>query len=249
MPEAAGLTVWAVLALAAITAIATGVGALPLAVVHPSRKFLGIGAAGAAGLMIVASVGLVAEGWSTDPGPVLWGTLLGAAFIVVSRRILASREDLVVGQLDGADARRAILLVGAMTVHSAAEGIAVGVSFGGGEELGLFITAAIAVHNIPEGLAIALVLVPRGISVAKAAGWSIVTSLPQPLLAVPAFLFVIGFAPLLPWGLGFAAGAMVWMVVAELIPEAVEEAGTPWVAATVALTVAVAGALQWWLGP
>ena len=67
---------------------------------------------------------------------------------------------------------------------------------------------AIAVHNIPEGLAISLVLVPRGVGVARAAWWSVFSSLPQPLMAVPAFLFVDASTPILPAGLGFAAGAM-----------------------------------------
>ena len=107
-----------------------------------------------------------------------------------------------------------------MTAHSMAEGIGVGVSYGGGDDLGVFITTAIAVHNIPEGLAIALVLVPRGMSVLKAAGWAIFSSLPQPLMAVPAYMFVSVFEPILPFGLGLAAGAMIWMVFAELLPDA-----------------------------
>ena len=58
-------------------------------------------------------------------------------------------------------------------------------------------------------------LVPRGLSVARAAAWSVFSSLPQPLMAVPAFLLVEWFKPLLPVGLGFAGGAMLWMVAVQ----------------------------------
>ena len=61
-------------------------------------------------------------------------------------------------------------------------------------------------------------------SVVACAGWSIFSSLPQPLMAVPAFLFVEAFAPALPYGIGFAAGAMFYMVFVELLPEAYEQA-------------------------
>jgi zinc transporter ZupT len=116
------------------------------------------------------------------------------------------------------------MIVGVMTLHSFTEGIGVGVSFGDGAALGALIATAIAVHNIPEGLAISLVLVPRGISVGRAAAWSVFSSLPQPLMAVPAFLLVEWFEPVLPVGLGFAGGAMVWMVAAQLLPDALRTA-------------------------
>ena len=142
----------------------------------------------------------------------------------MTQRYLQHDHGHAIGSLRGEDARRALLIVGVMTVHSAAEGIGVGAAFADGSTLGLLIAIAIAVHNIPEGLAISLVLVPRGTSVTAAAGWSVFSSLPQLLLAVPAFLFVDTFESILPVGLGFAAGAMVWMVLGELLPEAVETA-------------------------
>jgi zinc transporter, ZIP family len=131
-----------------------------------------------------------------------------------------------------------------MTMHSFTEGVGVGVSFGGGIDLGLFITLAIAVHNIPEGLAISLVLVPRGVSWSRAAFWSVFSSLPQPLMAVPAFVFVETFKPLLPYGLGFAAGAMIWMVFSELMPDALEEASPNLVAIIITLSVLAMVAFQ-----
>lgn len=126
-----------------------------------------------------------------------------------------------------------------MTLHSFAEGVGVGVSFGGEEGFGIFISAAIAIHNIPEGLAISLVLVPKGVSSWKSAGWSVVSSLPQPLIAVPAFLFVSAFKPFLPVGLGLAAGAMIWMVFSDLLPDALENANKQDVATIGVVSVAL----------
>jgi hypothetical protein len=105
-------------------------------------------------------------------------------------------------------------------------------------------TLAIAVHNILEGLAISLVLVPRGVSWSRAAFWSVFSSLPQPLMAVPAFVFVETFKPLLPYGLGFAAGAMIWMVFSELMPDALDEASANLVAIIITLSVLAMVAFQ-----
>ncbi|MFN8188744.1 MAG: ZIP family metal transporter [Gaiellales bacterium] len=214
-------SVWWVFVAALITALATGLGAVPFLFTRMTGiVWLGLANAIAAGVMLAASVGLVREsidysGWRTAVG-----AAVGVLLIIAVRRALHGHDHLEVGALHGVDARKAVMIVAVMTVHSFSEGVGVGVAYGGGEELGAFITAAIAVHNIPEGLAISLVLVPRGVTVLAAAGWSVLSSLPQPLMAVPAFLFVEAFAPLLPAGLGFAAGAMVYMVLAELVPEA-----------------------------
>ena len=210
---------------ALVTALATGLGALPLIFVRSAgRVMLGASNALAAGVMLAACVSLSIEGVHRSPWRTALGIALGIVFVLATERYLQDDHGHTIGSLRGEDARRALLIVGVMTVHSAAEGIGVGAAFGDGATLGLLITIAITIHNIPEGLAISLVLVPRGTSVRAAAGWSIFSSLPQPLLAVPAFLFVDAFTSILPIGLGFAAGAMVWMVIGELLPEALATA-------------------------
>ena len=234
---------WVTLA-ALVTALATGLGALPFAFVPTmSRRWLGISNALASGFMLSASGALVIEGAIRGFWRVFAGAVVGAVFIYATHRLIGERE-LHFGALRGADATKAVLIVAVMTLHSFSEGVGLGVSYGGGAELGVFITIAIAIHNIPEGLAISLVLVPRGASVASAAGWSIFSSLPQPLVAAPAFLFVEQFKPFLPVGLGFAGGAMVWVVLSELLPEARAELSTGRLAAWLGGSLLVMSLLQ-----
>ena len=215
--------VWLVFIYALITALATGLGALPFLFVRSlSDRFIAYANAIAAGLMVGASFGLVGEGTAYGRLETLGGAFLGVLFILITQRFLGEQDEeaMVFGAATGEGARRMLLMMVVMTVHSFSEGVAVGVSFGGGVTLATLITVAIAIHNIPEGVAITAVLRPQGVSVAKCAGWSVVSSLPQPIMAVPAFLFVEAFRPALPWGLGFAAGAMLFMVLVELLPEA-----------------------------
>ncbi len=230
---------------ALLTALATGLGAVPfLFFRNMSRRWLGLSNAIAAGLMGAASAGLIYEGFDQSVGRTLIGVMLGLGFIVWTQRAIEARPTLVLGNLRGADASKAALIVAIMTLHSFTEGVGLWVSFGGGRALGIFITTAIAVHNIPEGLAISLVTVPRGASVGRAAAWSIFSSLPQPILAVPAFLFVEAFTRFLPVGLGFAAGAMIWMVFAELVPSALEDASRDAVAFTITVSLVAMLAFQ-----
>jgi len=246
--EALPISPWSVFFYALFTAIATGLGALPfLFTKQILKRHLGLANAAAAGLMLAASFGLIYEGVAYSLGRTLLGVALGLVFILLSHRYLEGRE-VSFGDLKGLDARKALMIVGIMTLHSFAEGVGVGVAFGGGEALGVFITLAIAIHNIPEGLAISLVLIPRGVSVLGAAFWSVFSSLPQPLMAVPAFLLVEAFRPVLPVGLGFAAGAMIWMAVAEILPDALKEAEAEGVATVLTVAAALMVAFQILLG-
>lgn len=249
------VSVWTVFIAASITAIFTGLGALPFFFVKDiNKRWLGIGNALAAGLMLGASIGLIIEAIllenvDTPIIKLVIGMGLGLALVWVAQKFLENRDsDFHIGDIDGTDAVSMLLIVGIMTVHSFAEGIGVGVSWGDGDTFGTLISAAIAIHNIPEGLAISLVLIPRGTSVWRAAGLSIFSSIPQPLMAVPAFLFVLVFRPFLPVGLGLAAGAMIWMVYKELLPEALEDMPARTVYTTMALAIGGMMAFQFLIG-
>lgn len=213
-------------------------------------------AAIAAGMMLMASYSLFFEGCNFDDPHdtstipsifrTAFGALVGLIFINITERFLSNHEDLNVGGLGGADARRALLIFFVMTLHSFSEGVGIGVSFGGvhGSELGVFISASLAVHNIPEGLAMAVTMMPRGTSLLTAMVWAILSSIPQPLMAVPAYEFVHHFIPILPVGLGFAGGAMAWVAVFELLMEAIEDSGIVTTAIVSSISLAAMHFLQ-----
>lgn len=237
-----------------ISAMSTGFGVLPLCFVSEMKEYwIGVSNAIAAGMMCAASYSLFLEGctfYDDNDASNLSATvrtgigcLLGLLFILGTKSFLDQNEDVKLGSLSGADTRKILLIVFVMTLHSFSEGVGIGVSFGGehGNDLGVFISASLAVHNIPEGLAVAIVLLPRKVSKATAAIWCVVTSLPQPLMAVPAFMFVHSFLPVLPVGLGFAGGAMMWVAFMELLLEAYEDTDvmTTGIASTAALAVMI----------
>ncbi|MCJ1423422.1 hypothetical protein MMC29_001305 [Sticta canariensis] len=253
-------------------AACSGLGAVPFFFVGAlSKEWAALANAVACGVMLAASFDLLHEGQPYGAGFVILGLLsdgiihdlAGAMFINASQERLQKFEDVKFEGLQGASARKIVLVVGIMAAHALGEGSGVGVSFCGNrgwaqvlaslpskaavyrllkrpklchgraepvqcngrmsDKLGLLVTLAIGLHNIPEGLAVATVLVARGISAKHAFWWTIFTSMPQPLLALPSFVFVETFRNLLPLALGFAAGCMLWMVFAELLPDALED--------------------------
>lgn len=233
--------VWAEFALvfvaAVATMLATGLGALPFAFVEEVSDRMNVALWGvASGIMVAASVfGLLFEarefGGSTQ---IVTGLAIGALLVAVSRRIIHDHE-FDPETYESADFPTLVLIAGVLTIHSFPEGIAVGVAFA---ELGLdggvgflgfsipilavFMTVAISIHNIPEGIAVSIPLQSMGAGLDKMVLWAVFTSVPQPIGAVIAYGFVRLAQEFLAFGFGFAAGAMIWLVVVELIPEARE---------------------------
>jgi ZIP family zinc transporter len=219
------------------TAIATGIGALPFFFYDDIEDRWNVILWGlASGIMLSASLfGLVKEGLAVGtPMEIVPGVLVGILLVVVGHRVI-SRYDFDPKEYEEADYKKLVLILGILTIHSFPEGVAVGVSFAdlnlgvGPSMLGftvpvlaIFMTVAISIHNVPEGTAISIPLRAMGVSNWKMVWWSIFSSLPQPVGAVLAFGFVRYAREFLPFGFGFAAGAMVYLVLTEFLPEALE---------------------------
>ena len=228
---------WLVIAAGIFTAIVCGFGTFPFFFVDEISDRLTVVLWGlAGGIMLFASLfGFVVEG--LGEGTILevaTGLLIGVALVVLADRALAG-YDFEPRAMPEADLRKLVLIVGVLTVHSFPEGVALGVAFAdlGAEgdlviaglaipALAVFITAAISIQNIPEGLAVAIPLHTYGASKWKLFGAAVLTSIPQPVGAAIAFVFVTIARQFLPFGFGFAAGAMVYLVLHDLIPEALE---------------------------
>ena len=207
---------------ATFTVLANGIGALPFLFTTkfpPNIARLGWAASG--GLMLSASIfNLIYPG--LDHGgiiPVAIGIALGV-ILMVATSIWLENKDFEFQGLSKEESHKMILVLVTLFIHSFPEGVAIGVAFGSGEqELGILIAIAIAIHNIPEGLAVSLPLASGGITGWRTVFWAIVSGVPQLLAAIPAFLAVRAFRPLLPYAFGFAAGAMLLLVIVEMIPE------------------------------
>ncbi len=205
---------------------ATGLGAIPiLAGREFSRRTLDLMMGFAGGVMLAASsFSLLVPALEHTYGGIMVvgaGFMLGGAIVHLVDRYVP-HEHLIKGP-EGPERTamsRAWLLVIAMTIHNFPEGLAVGVAFES-ESIGTGVAIAVAIglQNIPEGLAVAAPLVRSGYSRRKATGLALVTGLVEPLGGLTGVLVVTLSQYLLPWGLAFAAGAMVFVVSDEMIPE------------------------------
>jgi ZIP family zinc transporter len=216
-----------------LASLACGLGALPLRLqfIDPKRH-AGIAYAFAGGLMFSAAVyNLILPGLThghhtfnfLTTAQAILGILLGSLVIwATDRRMRKSSPQSHDWSHFGG--RPGMLILLTMAIHSIPEGVAVGVGFASdavfNDELGVYIAVAIAIHNIPEGLAVAIPMRAAGASNSRCFLAATLSSLPQPIAAVPAGALSWLVTPIMPTLMGFAAGAMIFLVVLELIPDA-----------------------------
>jgi ZIP family zinc transporter len=198
----------------------------------------------AAGVMIAASYWsllapaiAMAEGSSVPAWvPAVLGFLMGGAFLLVVDRILPHlHPGYPIEQAEGVKThwQRSVLLVLAITLHNIPEGLAVGVAFGavgtpdhtglpGAPSFGAAVALAmgIALQNIPEGAAVALPLRATGLGKWRSFLAGTASAAVEPVAAVAGAVAVGSVSAMLPYALAFAAGAMIYVVLEELIPSA-----------------------------
>jgi len=193
----------------------------------------------AAGVMIAASYwSLLAPAIEMSEGqgvagwiPAAVGFLLGGAFLWVADKLLPHLHlGMPDDQAEGLKTtwKRSVLLVTAITLHNFPEGLAVGVAFGA-VAAGLpaatlpgaiALAIGIGLQNFPEGIAVAMPLRREGLSQGKSFFYGQLSAVVEPIAGVLGAAAVLLIRPILPYALSFAAGAMIYVVIEELIPEA-----------------------------
>lgn len=194
----------------------------------------------AAGVMIAASFwSLLAPAIAMTPevsnlpnwAPALIGFLAGGLFLALMDKLIPHlhigfKKDEAEGP--SSSWKRSVLLVSAITLHNIPEGLAVGVAFGAVAQglpsatLGAAVALAIGIglQNFPEGTSVSVPLRREGMSRRKAFFYGQLSGVVEPIAGVLGALLVMSIRPVLPYALAFAAGAMIFVVVEELIPEA-----------------------------
>jgi zinc transporter ZupT len=168
------------------------------------------------------------------------GGALGVALIVATHAV-TRLETLDLSRPDRDDPTAAPRLVALHALHACTEGIAIGVAMAVDPSLGVFMAIAIAVHNVPEAALLSSATRRQGAGRPRAVGLVVLSNVGQPALAVATW-FVVAAAPAsLPWVLGFAVGALLNLVMTELLPASYKEAGSSSIAlvASVALGLVV----------
>ncbi len=250
-------------AASAAAGLATGAGALPVLAIRGISGRLESGFLGfAAGVMLAASFfslilpGLEAAG-EGGLSPAWSAATIGAAILLGAATLqllnaYAPHEHFIIGPSGTASTsqlQRIWLFVIAITLHNFPEGLAVGVSFGGGDMANGTTTAfGIGLQNVPEGLAVAISLASVGYSRLFSVVAALLTGLIEPLGGFLGIAAVSVSEPLLPWGLGFAAGAMIWVVSSEIIPETHREGHQGTATATLMIGLTLMLFLDWTFG-
>jgi len=215
--------IWFGIAASSIAGLATGAGALPVLFVKKvSDRLLDIMLGFSAGIMLAATFfSLIIPAIDlSNVWIVVLGIIIGAITLHIVDRFIPHFHPMLGAEGPASRLSKVWLFALAITIHNFPEGLAVGVSFGTGDvAAGLVVATAIGLQNMPEGLAVALPLLREGYSRRRSLWYGTLTGLVEPVGGLLGVALVSVFHPILPWALAFAAGAMLFVVSDEIIPE------------------------------
>jgi zinc transporter ZupT len=227
-----------------IAAASAGLGAVFLiGRDRPPTRWLGWANAIAAGLMLGAAYAITVDGFEFGPVRAALGGVLGALFVAGTHR-LGGTGDLDLNRLEESRPEYGYQILLIQALHSAWEGMAIGVAAVLDIRFGVAMAMIFLVHNVAESMIACAVLRGRGVPLRQAALLSVFVNVGQVLLAVVTFSVLSAAPAALPWVVGFAVGALVQLVVTELLPEAYEEAGAVSIALVTSLATGLIAFLQ-----
>ena len=236
-----------VLGCTSLAALFAALGVLPLIGREKiPRRWMGWANAMAGGMMlgsayVIAQAGLSGAGREVLPGTL--GALAGIGFIYWTHRA-SGTDEIELNRLneDRPDYGYQVLLVN--TLHSASEGVAIGVAMVIDLRFGAFMALAMAIHNAPEVTVLAAVLRSRGAQLSWAAALGVMTNISQVLFAVVVYAVVSAAPAMLPLVIGFAVGALMHLVLVELLPESYKVAGHTSIALSVSAAMGIVVLLE-----
>lgn len=205
-----------------LSAMATGLGALPILLVkNVTHRWRDILLAFTAGIMMAASTfSLIPQALALSNLMVLTIGLLIGTFVLNYLEKHIPHVDLEHTKFNMQIEQKAVLIISAITLHNLPEGLSVGVSYASGDQgLGGLIAFAIGLQNAPEGFLVALFLVNQKVSKAKAIIIATLTGAVEIITSFIGYTLSAIVDGLVPYGLSFAAGAMLFIIYKELIPE------------------------------
>ena len=176
------------------------------------------------GVMAYSAVEMLTESHHAagDIG-VLAGFMAGVVALMISERLLPHVHMHLKKKELTDSKKKAVLIAGSIGLHNIPEGLAIATAFASSATLGWFVTTSIALQDIPEGALVSAPLAAYGVNKKDSLFYGILSGLAEGIAAIAGFLFLNFFSNLVPVALAFSAGAMVYVVFVELLPDAMQD--------------------------
>jgi ZIP family zinc transporter len=209
---------------ACVVLVATSLGAAGVfAFKQIGSRLFALIVAFCAGVMAFSSMEMISEAHVLAGDRVAFAGLLAgmAAFLAIDK-LLPHAHMALLGIEMPHTKRKAALLVGTITIHNIPEGFAIASAFAGSTSLGWLVTLSMALQDVPEGLIVAAPVACYGVATRRSFAWGVLSGVVEFVAAIGGFLFLRFVSAATPFALGFSGGAMTYVILSELLPDAMQ---------------------------